>query len=137
MKKGFSFIEIILVVGILLIIAAGSFGFGGGLLNSNSVENVSQQVFTFIRTAQINSMSGKANSTWGVDTTVAGQIRLYAVSDVTQQKIESYSNMNVSSFNITFDSSGNPSSNGNVYIISKESKSQSFYINQYGAVILN
>ncbi len=65
-QKGFTLLEILLVVTILLILAASSAAFYSSFLLQNAVSNTVDQLVGDFRKAQIYSMSGKQNGSWGV-----------------------------------------------------------------------
>jgi len=78
-RCGFSLIELILVVAIVLTLGVLSSVFYSRFLNQNSVANVSDQFASQLRKAQTYAMAGKQNSSWGVKYT-AGTITLFASS---------------------------------------------------------
>lgn len=78
-RLGFSLIELILVVAVILTLGVLSSVFYSRFLNQNSVANVSDQFASQLRKAQTYAMAGKQNSSWGVKYT-AGAITLFASS---------------------------------------------------------
>jgi prepilin-type N-terminal cleavage/methylation domain-containing protein len=68
MKKahGFTLIELVLVVALLLTVAVLSTSFYSRFLVQNDVSNTVDRLVNSLRKAQINSMMGKQNDTWGV-----------------------------------------------------------------------
>lgn len=76
-KSGFSLIELILVVAIVLTLGILSTVFYSRFLNQNSVSDVSDQFASQLRKAQTYAMAGKQNCNWGVKYN-AGIITLFA-----------------------------------------------------------
>lgn len=77
--KGFTFIELILVLAIILILAAISVAFYSRFLTQNAVINNTDQIVSILRKAQTYSMMGKQNGgVWGVRFTASPkEITLY------------------------------------------------------------
>ncbi len=78
--KGFTFIELILVLAIILVLAAISVAFYSRFLTQNAVINNTDQIVSLLRKAQTYSMTGKQNGgDWGVKyaSTPTKQITLY------------------------------------------------------------
>lgn len=65
-KAGFTFVELILLVGMILILTTMSTAFYSRFINQNSVANASDQIVMQLRKAQMYAMMGKQNSNWGV-----------------------------------------------------------------------
>jgi prepilin-type N-terminal cleavage/methylation domain-containing protein len=63
--SGFSFIELLLVIAIITIIAASSAPFISRLLRQNELEVSSDKVVSTIRKAQFYAMGSKDNAVWG------------------------------------------------------------------------
>jgi prepilin-type N-terminal cleavage/methylation domain-containing protein len=75
--KGFTLIELVMVLGIMAILMGMSGPFYSRFLVQNSVDNTSVQLAEELRKAQIYSMSGKQGTDWGVRYG-SGVITLYA-----------------------------------------------------------
>ena len=90
--EGFSFIELILVVSLVLLLGLMSSGFAVRFLTQNAVANVGDQLVNDFRTAQMNAMMGKQNSNWGVN---------YASNTITLYKGSSFATR-TTSFDQTF-----------------------------------
>jgi len=65
-QSGLTIIELLLVIAIVSIIGLMSASFYSRFLNQNTVENTVNQLVGSFRKAQIYSMMGKQNNTWGV-----------------------------------------------------------------------
>ena len=64
---GFSLLELILSIAIFAILGgATAIPFASRFFNSNSLENTTNEAISSLRTAQINALSGKERSPWGV-----------------------------------------------------------------------
>ncbi len=64
-RSGFSFIELLLVIAIIAIIAASSAPFISRVLTQNYLEVSTDKVVSTIRKAQSYAMSSKDNAVWG------------------------------------------------------------------------
>ena len=64
---GFTFIELILVVSMILILGTMGTAFGARFITQNGVINATDQLVNDFRKAQINSMMGKNQSHWGIN----------------------------------------------------------------------
>ena len=68
MKSGFSLIELLVVIGILLILGSGGFVVSSMFLNRRGGNQAVTTLKEAIREAGLNSMSGKNGDRWGVKT---------------------------------------------------------------------
>ncbi len=68
-ERGFTMIEILLVMAIIAIVTTFSAVFYSRFLTQNAVANAADQVAGQIQKARIYAMSGKQNSNWGVSFT--------------------------------------------------------------------
>ena len=66
-KKGFTLIELILIVAVMSIVAAMTPTFYSRFLLQNSVANVKDQIAGSLRKAQIQSMTSKNADSWSVN----------------------------------------------------------------------
>lgn len=83
MKKraGFSLIELLLTISIVLVLGVLSSVFYSRFLNQNSVANVSDTFASQLRKAQVYAMAGKQNTNWGVKySNLTNTITLFAVA---------------------------------------------------------
>lgn len=63
---GFTFIELILVVAMVLVIGTMGTSLTARFMTQNAVANAQDQLIGDLRKAQMNAMAGKQNSNWGV-----------------------------------------------------------------------
>lgn len=66
LEPGISIIEILLVVAIMAILGASMMAVGQRFLVNNHLDNKTNELVTLLRTARINSMAGRSDSSWGV-----------------------------------------------------------------------
>jgi len=66
MKKGFTLIELIIVIALISILGFLSTGFYSRFYNQNAVSTVTDELTQEFRKAQIYAMMGKQNGNWGV-----------------------------------------------------------------------
>jgi Tfp pilus assembly protein FimT len=65
-QTGVSFVELLLIIAITTILSVGAYPFGVGFLARNHLKNKTNEIVSSLRIAQINSISGKEDSQWGV-----------------------------------------------------------------------
>lgn len=63
---GFTFIELILVVSLILILGTMGTSLTARFMTQNAVANAQDQLIGDLRKAQMNAMTGKQNDNWGV-----------------------------------------------------------------------
>lgn len=104
--KGFSFIEIILVLAIVSIISLIGTVFYTRFLTQNSVANTTDHMISQLRRAQIYSMEGRQNGgNWGVNFTASPkQVQFYLQGNTAfNENYSVNSNVTVSpTFNVLF-----------------------------------
>jgi prepilin-type N-terminal cleavage/methylation domain-containing protein len=66
MKRGFSIIEVIVVIGIILIMTGLTTSLYSRFYKQNSAANTTVQLAGSLRKAQMYSMNGRRNTRWGV-----------------------------------------------------------------------
>ena len=64
--KGFTFIELILVVSLVLVLGTMGTSLAARFMTQNAVANAQDQLIGDLRKAQMNAMAGKQNDNWGV-----------------------------------------------------------------------
>lgn len=142
-NDGITMLEILIVITITAIISASAITFSTNFLIVNNFKNKSNEVITLLRTAQINSISGKENSSWGVNIS-ANKITLF--------KGDSYATRNLA-FDTSFDIpqtiaitqkeivfnklTGNPNSPKTINIQSDIGDTNVVRINEVGIVDVN
>lgn len=84
-STGFSLIELILVISLVLLLATLGTSFAARFLTQNAVLNATDQLIGNFRKVQINAMMGKQNSNWGVN---------YASNTITLYKGNTFSTRN-------------------------------------------
>lgn len=101
--KGFTLIELILVIAIVLTISTLSGVFYSRFLTQNAVSNTVDQLAGSFRKAQVYSMTGKEDGSWGVKY-VPGTITLFKVGATSfDESFSVSSNITISGFTqITF-----------------------------------
>lgn len=66
-SKGFTLIETIVVLAIIMTIGSSVAFATSAFLAGNSLKNTTGQLVSVLRTAELNAMSGKQDSKWGVN----------------------------------------------------------------------
>lgn len=134
-KIGFSLIELILVVAIVLTLGVLSSGFYSRFLNQNSASNVSDQLASQLRKAQTYAMAGKQNTNWGVKYNASTVTLFAANSSAFDETFSVNTNINVSGFSqvIFTKVTGIPDSTPTI-TISESADSKTVSINSQGAV---
>ena len=136
--RGYTFVEIILVVAIMGILGLSAFSFGSSFLTRNHLKNATNELVSSLRTAQINSMSGKNGGEWGVEVT-STQIKLYMSGDpVFDQTFDISKRVAVNTGNILFDHlTGNPSQALTFTVSNNIGESRIVSVNEVGIVDVN
>jgi len=134
MNRGITIIELLLVIAIISTLGIFSASFYARFLTQNAVENTQNQLVNSFRKAQIYSMMGKQNGTWGVRYT-PNQITLYLVGNSSFDEIfDLNDNVTVTTFDITFAKiTGLPSSTVNI-TITGGNNTKTVTINNQGVV---
>ena len=105
MNRGITIIELLLVVAIISTLGVMSISFYARFLTQNEVGNTVDRLIGSFRKAQVYSMMGKQNGTWGVRyTTSPKKITLYLVGNSAfDESYDVNDNITVSGFtDITF-----------------------------------
>lgn len=142
-NSGVSLIELILVVAITLIIGGAGVVFGSNFLQSSSLEGKYEEVVSVIRNAQLNALSSRQDSKWGVKTTPSAIILFKGATYDTRDQTydESYSipsTVAISESEVVFEKvSGNPNSITTISISSQNGESYTLDINELGIVNIN
>jgi prepilin-type N-terminal cleavage/methylation domain-containing protein len=137
MKCGVTLIELLVVIAIIAILGATTIPVGSGFLIRNNFANKQNELIASLRTAQLNSISGKENSQWGVEIS-ASTIKLYAAGDSNfDQSFDIPSSISITEDTILFDQlTGNPDAIATLTVSSSNS-SKTITVNQLGVVNVN
>lgn len=138
--KGLTFIELLMIVAIVMIIAAGASPFYVNLISKNNLNSTVNGFESTLRKAQTYAVSGKDNTTWGVCVT-GGNIRLFGGTcgaPSRKEEIGIPNGVSVTGFStVTFtDLRGEPSS-AFTFSVSNQAGSKSIIINASGNVSTN
>jgi len=137
--KGFSFIEILLVIAIVAIVAAAVTPFLSNFVLRNNFDITRDQVLSTLRKAQSYAMDKKDSQTWGVCLT-GNNIRLYSgscASPIFSEDFVKSSNVNLSGLSdTTFNLRGEPSAALNI-TVSSVLDSASITVNTVGRINVN
>jgi prepilin-type N-terminal cleavage/methylation domain-containing protein len=142
-KFGFTLIELLLTVSIVTLLAVPVASVGTSFLTRNDLQNNVNEVVSALRTAQINSMSGKEDSTWGVAVTGTEIVKFmganYASRDPNYDvKFTIPQKITISSFELVFDKlTGNPSSTQIITLGNEIGESHTVMVNEVGVVDVN
>ncbi len=134
--RGFTIIELLLVILIVSIITLMSASFYSRFLTQNAVDNTREQLVGSFRKAQTYSMMGKQNGVWGVRYTLSPKkITLYLTgSSAFDESYNVNDNITVTVFDIAFAKiTGLPSSTANI-TISGGDNTKTITINSQGVV---
>ncbi|MFB6181453.1 MAG: prepilin-type N-terminal cleavage/methylation domain-containing protein [Candidatus Magasanikbacteria bacterium] len=140
--KGFTLIEVLVVVGIIIVISALSLPFYGKFVNMNSINSQVTEVRKNIRLAQEEAQAGKHNSNHGIHFTTTSYTH-YVGSDFNSRdknKDEDYDLNNklefISSFEVNFSKdTGLPSATGTITIKNTNNgKTADISINEEGLI---
>ena len=134
--RGFTIIELLLVILIVSIITLMSASFYSRFLTQNAVDNTREQLVGSFRKAQTYSMMGKQNGVWGVRYTLSPKkITLYLTGSSAFDEIYNVNdNITVTVFDITFAKiTGLPSATPTITITGGDN-SKTITINSQGVV---
>lgn len=136
-SSGFTLIELLLVVSIVLIIGTFSAVFYSRFLTQNAVANTQDQLIGQLRKAQIYSMMGKQNGSWGVKySSVTKKITLYLTGNSAfDENFTTNNNIIIDGFSdLSFARiTGLPSTTG-TYTITGNDSSRQVIVNSQGVV---
>ncbi|MBI2049370.1 hypothetical protein HYT32_00440 [Candidatus Roizmanbacteria bacterium] len=136
-SSGLTVIELLIVILLISSLGVMSVSFYARFLTQNAVDNTTTQLINSLRKAQIYSMTGRQNGSWGVRfTTSPRRITLYLVgSSDFDESFGVSSNTSINNFtDITFAKvTGIPSSSPTI-TIAGNNNSKSVAVNSQGVV---
>ncbi len=134
-SKGVTLIELLLVIAIIALLGATTIPVGSGFLIRNQFHNKQNELISSLRTAQLNSLSGKGNRQWGVDIS-ASTIKMYAVGDANfDQSFNIPGSISITQDTIIFQKlTGNPDATATLTVSSNGGDSKTITVNQLGVV---
>lgn len=137
-NKGITLVELILVVSIVITLGASASSFGTGFLIRNRFRNSTNELVSSLRIAQLNSISSKEASVWGVEVS-ASSIRLFAADDPTFDQLTSIpGSVNITIGTVTFDNlTGQASSPTSFTVTNNIGDSKVIEVNEVGVVDVN
>lgn len=134
-SRGFTLIELLLIVSMVVILGTMSTGFYARFLTQNAVSNTTDRLVAQLRKAQLYSMVGRANTSWGVRWQ-SNKITLFATgNNAFDESFDVPSNVSISGFTtVTFTrGSGVPNTTAAINI-SGGNNSDTLTLNSQGAV---
>lgn len=126
--KGFTLVEVLIVIGIAGALVALTIPLGIGFYNSQQLDTTTEEIVQALRRAQLKAMSMQDDSAWGVYFEI-GQYRLEDETFVLNSNIEITGTNQV----IFSKLEGLPSYTGNINI-SNDKETQTITINAQGVV---
>lgn len=140
MRQGFTLIELVLVVGLIMIVATATMSIGSSWYNLNNFDNAFNMTLSSLRKAQAYAIDNKNNSVWGVCLT-GRTIRLFSGSCASPTIKNDYQlpdNAVISGLStVTFSSRrGEPSASQSI-ILTVADKTKTISINLLGGIDIN
>lgn len=139
-SKGITIIELLIVIAIIAIIGASTTPMLSNFLVRNFLRNKTNELTASLRTAQINSISGKEDSQWGVNIS-SSDITLFKGSSFASrdpdfdQPFSIPASINITNDEIMFDRlTGNPDSTATLSVSSNAGESNTVSVNEVGTV---
>lgn len=139
-KKGFTFLELLLVVFIVSFMGYLASIFAANLVSRNYLQDTTNDIIGALRTAHVNALSGKNDCSWGA--TLDGQeivvfcgFAYWARDTVQDTTTQVPAGISVPTFEIVFEKdSGEPSSTLDISISDQKGDSKQILVNQMGTV---
>lgn len=142
-NAGITLIEVILVIAIISLLGVSSTSIGARFLVDNYLENKTNELVSLLQTAQINAISGKNDTNWGV-TVANNQIIIfsgdsYATRNPEFDQFFRYpSSITISNQEIIFNKvEGSPNAPLSYTLTSNAGKISNVSINQLGVIDVN
>jgi len=141
-NKGFTLLEFLLSVAIFLIIAATAIPAGSRMISGSDYVNTSNEVVSFLKTAQLNAINGKEDSAWGVKITESSLILFKGDSYLSRdagydEKIQLPGSIDVTISEIVYKKVNGDAVSPSSITISANSSSSVININEKGGVTVN
>lgn len=141
-NKGFSLIEVIMVIAIVAIIGSSFISISINFLTSNNLTNITDELVSALRTSQTNSIYGKGGSNWGVKISI-NKIIIYKGNSYETRDQSFDISFNIPS-NITvtqndiffFRRTGTPSASPSITLQSQSGDARTVSINKEGTADL-
>ena len=138
--KGFTFVELLIIVAIVMIIAAGASPFYVNLIARNNLNSARDGFKSTLRKAQTYATSNKDNTTWGVCVT-GGNIRLFGGTcgaPSRKEEIGISPDVSVSGFStITFNNLRGEPTSAFSFTLNNQAGTRTIIINSAGNVSTN
>lgn len=138
--QGVTLIELLLVVAIIVVVGVAIAPLGAGFLVRNQLENKTNEIVSSLRTAQLNSISGKEQSSWGV-TITSNKIIMFRGSTYTSpgtafdQSFTIPQSITITPVQVVFDPlTGNPNTPTTIVLTSNTGDSNTVVVNEVGTV---
>jgi prepilin-type N-terminal cleavage/methylation domain-containing protein len=142
-EKGFTLVEMISVVGIILIVGLMGVPVSAGFLRRNDLANTVLNLSSLLRTARLNSMTEKGDSRWGVKVVDKEMILFrgdnYAARNpMFDQKFSWGNDISVTQAEVVMAKlTGNASSPVGLVVSSSAGESKIVEVNKWGVVNIN
>jgi len=140
MKLGFTLVEVVLVVGIILLVATAAAPLSGQWYSLNNFDSTVSMVVSSLRKAQAYAIEKNSSATWGVCLT-GDVVRLFSgscASPIVSNDYNLPSDVTVSGLSIvTFSSLRGEPSNAQSITITGNGKSKTIVINILGGYDIN
>ena len=144
-QVGVSIVELILVIAIVVILSAIAYPFGVSFLARNHLKNKTNEIVSSLRIAQINSISGKEDSQWGIyidsDNIIMYMGSSYVPPGTDQDQsyeIPGAISISPNPTELVFDKlNGDPSSTATITVTNSLGNSNTITVNEVGIVDVN
>ncbi len=140
MSRGFTLIEIVLVVGLILVVISATIPLGGNWYSVNNFDSAHSMVLSSLRKSQAFAIDKKNNTTWGVCLT-GTTIRLFSGTCASPDIKNDYllpANVTVSGLStVTFSNLRGEPSSAQTITISGGGKTKTISINLLGGFDIN
>ena len=142
-SRGVTLVELLIVIALIAIIGASTTPVLSNFLARNYLRNKTNELVASLRTAQINTISGKEDSQWGVNTSTS-EITLFKGSSFAgrdtnfDQSFSIPATITITTDEIVFDRlTGDPDAVATLTITSNAGDSNTVTVNEVGTVNVN